>query len=85
MKLIRTESFKRDWRRLPQDIKPRARKALHLLVTDIKHPSLGIKKVQGTKTIWEGRVTLRYRLTFEIRKGALILRRIGSHKTMDIP
>ena len=85
MKLIRTESFKRDWKKLPQDIRPRAIKALRLLVTDVKHPSLRVKKVQGTKTIWEASVTLRYRLTFEIREGAFVLRRIGSHKTVEKP
>lgn len=85
MRLLRTERFKKDFRRLPVDIHTRAAKALELFVTNPRHPSLGIKKMEGAPGIWELRVTQGYRMTFQRLQGGLLLRRIGTHDILRQP
>ena len=55
------------------------RKAITNLVTDMRHPGLRVKKIQGTGGIWEARVSASLRITFEIRDDLIILRSIGPH------
>ncbi|MBU4299479.1 hypothetical protein KJ636_05570 [Patescibacteria group bacterium] len=43
------------------------------------HPSLRTKKVQGSKDIWEGRITKDIRFTFQMSGDTYIFRRIGKH------
>jgi len=43
------------------------------------HPSLRIKRIQGTKNRWEGSVTMKYRFTFEFLKDEVLFRTIGTH------
>ena len=45
------------------------------------HPSLGIKRIQGTQGIWEGRASDAIRFTFEKIEGGILLRNVGSHGT----
>jgi mRNA interferase RelE/StbE len=79
MQISRTERFKKAWKRLPETDKKSARKAILNLAVNISYPSLRAKKVQGTSTIWEARVNLRTRITFEISGDIIILRNIGKH------
>lgn len=47
---------------------------------------MGAKRIQGTPDIWEARVTMKYRLTFQIHDGSLYLRVVGDHdKTLKKP
>jgi len=63
-----------------------ARKAIENLLKDIKYPALRVKKIKGTKDIWEARVNISIRLTFQIEKELIILRNIGKHdETLDNP
>jgi hypothetical protein len=51
-------------------------------MTDPRHPSLHIKKIKGTRSIFEARVNDFYRFTFE--NGAnneIILRVVGPHNS----
>jgi len=85
MKLIFPESFKRDFRKLPETIKRRAEAALRLLVSNPHHPSLRVKKVKGEilkgySNIFEGRITRDYRFFFLIETDAYILLRCGRHE-----
>jgi mRNA-degrading endonuclease RelE of RelBE toxin-antitoxin system len=79
MQIGRTERFKKAWKRLPETDKKSARKAIFNLAVNINYPSLRVKKVQGTSTIWEARVSLRTRITFEMSSDKIILRNIGQH------
>lgn len=82
----RADSFVGDYLRLSPQIQRRVEKTIQLLVRDLQHPSLRAKRVQGTKSIWEARVTRRYRLTFEIRPGSVLrLRRVGTHDILKTP
>ena len=85
MKLARTARFARDFRSLPPDIQRRAAKQLQLLLDNPRHPSLRIKKMEGSQDIWEGRITKGYRFTFQVRNDTYILRRIGTHDILAAP
>ncbi len=85
MKVVRTEPFKRDFQRLPEEIKSRTEVALKLLLSNPHHPSLRIKKVRGEiikgyDNIFEGRITRDYRLFFLIATDAYFLLRCGRHE-----
>ena len=54
-----------------------------LLIENPRHPSLGLKKIKGHPSIWEGRVTKSYRFTFQISGEIYILRRIGIHGVLN--
>ena len=79
MKILRTDSFRRDYKKLPEKIKSQVQKALQLLVANLSHPSLRTKKIKSRENIWEARVTKDYRFSFEIRGDACILRRVSKH------
>jgi mRNA-degrading endonuclease RelE of RelBE toxin-antitoxin system len=79
MNFIETEHFRKAYKPLSDEIKARLKKALRQLSVNIRHPSLQVKKIKGTKDIWEARVSLDYRLTFQIVKDYIILRNVGHH------
>lgn len=79
MRIAKAERFDRAYRRLSLDDQRAAQKAIRLLEADIRHPSLQVKRVQGTPDIWEARVNLRCRLTFQIENDIILLRNLGEH------
>jgi len=51
-------------------------------MTDPRHPSLQIKKIKGTRSIFEARVNDFYRFTFEYgANNEIILRVVGPHNS----
>ena len=78
MKIKRTESFLKDYRRLPVEIQGQVDKQLGYLIQNPRHPSLHVKKLRGTDK-FEIRVSKGYRLTFRYADDVLELRRIGTH------
>lgn len=85
VKVLSTELFKRDFRKLPEEIKHRTEAALRLLLSNPHHPSLRINKVRGEiikgySNIFEGRITRDYRFFFLIKSNAYILLRCGRHE-----
>lgn len=79
MNFIETTRFKRAYKSLPDEVKIRAKEALRALAANMRHPPLHIKKIKGTKDIWKARVSLDYRITFQIIKDYFILRNVGHH------
>ena len=79
MKFLALRTFQRDYKKLPRHIQKETDNALRLLADNPRHPSLRIKKMQGTKGIWEGSVTMAYRFTFHLEGNTVVLRRIGTH------
>ena len=79
MNFIETSRFRKAYKSLPQEAKERVKDTLIKLSSDIRYPSLQAKKIKGTKDIWEARVSLDYRLTFEIFKNYIVLRHVGHH------
>lgn len=64
---------------MPLDIQKKVDKQLILLVNNFNHPSLYTKKIKGRQGIWEGRVDIHYRFTFEIIEDTIFLRVVGNH------
>jgi len=85
LKLAYTNSFKRDYRKLPEEEKKKLEKQLKFLLKDRDYPSLRAKKIKGHGDIWEGRISREYRFTFQIEGNYYILRRAGSHDTLKNP
>lgn len=85
MQLLRTERFKKDFKRLPTEIQDRVGKALELFVSHPRHPSLHAKKMEGAPDIWELRVTDSYRITFQFVQEGVLLRRVGTHNVLRQP
>ncbi len=86
MRIVRVETFIKDYKKLQSDLQKRFIKQLELFKKDIKHPSLGIKKIKGTGGIFEGRVSRSCRFTFHTEGGLIIFRRISDHdKTLKNP
>jgi mRNA-degrading endonuclease RelE of RelBE toxin-antitoxin system len=81
VKIRRTNSFLKDYRKLPEEIKPRVDKQLSLLLENPRHPSLRLNKLKGTQ-IFEIRINGGYRLTISYGENVLVLRRVGIH---DVP
>jgi mRNA-degrading endonuclease RelE of RelBE toxin-antitoxin system len=79
MKLRPTERFAKDYERLPEQLQRRVDKALGLLLANPRHPSLQIKKLKGSESRWEGRVSRQYRLIFTIAEDTYVLLRVGTH------
>ena len=85
MQIYRTARFKKDYQKLPEEIKKAAKQQLAFLLSNPDHPSLNMKKMQDPRNIWEARVTESYRFTFQIEKDSYILRKIGTHDILKKP
>jgi mRNA-degrading endonuclease RelE of RelBE toxin-antitoxin system len=85
MPLFRTERFKKDFQRLPAEIQGRVEKALELFLSDQRHPSLRVRKMEGAPDVWELRVSDSYRITFQFVAEGVLLRRIGTHNILRRP
>ena len=79
MRFIVTGRFREAYRSLPESLRKEADKALRLLADNPRHPSLRLKKIEGTPGIWEARVDRACRMTLQVSKDAFILRTIGKH------
>jgi len=85
MKLSFTKTFIRDYRKLPRELQDIVDKQLDLLLSNQRHPSLNIKKMNDPRNIWEGRATASYRFTFQIEGDIYVLRRVGAHDILKNP
>ena len=83
MIFIRSERFKRAFQSLPKEVQKKAVRALRLMAEDMFYPSLVVKKVQGYTGVWEARVDIKYRLTFQVEQKdgetTCILRNVDNH------
>lgn len=75
------ESFMEDYYpKLPGEIRKKLKKTISLLAENPRHPSLQSKPVTAAPGIYEARVDLDYRLTYERLPGDVLrLRAIGKH------
>ena len=79
MKVKAYAKFRGFYRKLPKAIRRKALRQIRKLSKNSRHPSLRVKKIQGTADIWEARIDLHYRMTFEIVDDTIFLRVIGHH------
>ena len=84
MRLIRTERFRRAYRKLDEPYRQLVKKALAQFLADRTYPGLRVKRIRGTDRIWEMRAGRDIRITFEFHQdqdgiNAIILRNVGHH------
>ena len=79
MRVAHTKNSRDDFQKLSLDLQEIAEKQFSFFINIPKHPSLGIKKIQGTEDIWEGRITKSIRFSFQTYEDIYIIRRIGGH------
>jgi mRNA interferase RelE/StbE len=85
MRFQTTRRFDKDYSGLPDEIKDNVCSKLRLFISNSRHPSLRIRKMEGTKKIWEMRVTSNYRITFQSVSDVVIFRRVGTHDVLRNP
>jgi mRNA-degrading endonuclease RelE of RelBE toxin-antitoxin system len=71
--------FKKKVQTLSPEMQKLLKKKLSLFVDNPKHPSSYSKKIQGTDRIFESRINLDIRFTWQFDGDDIILRNIGSH------
>lgn len=81
--IILTETFKKNYQKLPVQIQESFDKKLKLFEKDPTHPSLNIHRYKTMHGVWEGYVTRKYRFTFSSTLESYIFRNIGSHDIID--
>jgi len=85
MHIEATQTFIRLYKKLPEELKKKSKKAIELLQSNHNHPSLGHKKMAGQKDIFEIRVSKSYRLTYQKVGNTVYLRKVGTHDTLRHP
>ncbi len=83
MKYARTDRFKKAYAKLPSEIQAKVVKAFQLFQENPRHPSLGVKRVQGMPDVWESRIDIHYRFTFHYEEDVCIFRNIGPHAIVE--
>jgi len=78
-----SKRFKKEFKKLPQNTQKSFNEKLSLFLQNMLHPSLRVKRIQGTKDRWEGSVTMKYRFTFELIEDTIIFRAIGTHDILS--
>ena len=78
-----SKRFKKEYNSLPQEIQKAFDNKLALFLDNTTHPSLRVKRIQGTKQRWEGSVTKNYRFTFEFIENTVLFRTIGTHDILS--
>ena len=75
-----TRRFLKSYARLPRPVQEKIKKAITLLAEDPRHPSLQAKPIQGAPGIYEARVDVDHRMTYEREvDDTLVLRVVGRH------
>ena len=90
MKIQIAQRFKRSFHKLTKDEQQTFQKQIELLLQNPippYHPSLRIKKIQGTSEIFECRINRDIRMTWQYHQSEyILLRNIGKHdRTLKKP
>ena len=85
MKIEASKKFLKLYARLPAHIQSQARKTIEFLQQNPAHPSLEHKKMAGYENIYEIRVNINYRITYQKTGESAILRKIGTHDLLRTP
>lgn len=80
-----TKRFAADFIRLETLLQRRTEQKITLLSNNPRHPSLQVKKMVNQKNIYEARIDIHNRLTFEIHEGYILMRRVGTHEIYRNP
>ena len=79
-KILLSDRFVEMYKNLPEPIRKKINRQIQLLGEDPRHPSLQTKPIQGTNGIYEARVDIKYRFTYErLADDTLLLRVVAQH------
>jgi mRNA interferase RelE/StbE len=79
MQVLYSQRFRRSYEDAPPHIQQAFERRLTLLLQNLRHPSLRVKKYDATRGIWQARVDGGWRFYFTIEEGAYRLHDIISH------
>jgi mRNA interferase RelE/StbE len=79
MNLVISPLFKEKVTTFSPKVKELIKKKLELFMDNPKHPSLQSKKIEGKDSIFESRINLEIRFTWQYGEDCIILRNIGYH------
>ena len=83
MKLSYKPEFMSDYDLLPRHIQKRLNQKLKLLLDNLHHPSLRVRKIQGVvkgyQNVFEGSINMNYRFLFQIEGDIYVMLRCGTH------
>jgi mRNA-degrading endonuclease RelE of RelBE toxin-antitoxin system len=83
MKIIRTQRFLEDYRKLPPQVQRQTDRKLRYLAENLAHPSLRVKRVRKYENVYEGSINKDYRFLFLITSEGYLLLRIGRHDILE--
>jgi len=83
MQLIYTAHFKKDYKKLSDTIQKKTNEKIKLLIENLSHPSLRVKKVKKYQNVLEGRINKNYRFLFQITSKGYLFLRIGKHDILE--
>ena len=78
MRIALTDKAAKQYKKLPQHIQEKARKAFANLLQNPHYPSLNTKKMQDVER-FEARIDYHYRFTYEVETEQITIRTIGQH------
>ena len=79
-KVRSTPRFIKAYVKLPASVREKIDKALLLLAENPRHPSLQTKPIQNSGGIYEARVDINFRLTYErLSDDTLLIRYVAKH------
>ncbi len=70
MRALYSQRFQRSYDDAPPAIQPAIDRRIELLLGNLRHPSLRAKKYDEARDIWQARVTLGWRLYFQVEGDA---------------
>lgn len=85
MTVLRSKKFLKQYTQLPASLQKKVDRCLRLLVKNRRHPSIQARKMVNHDTIWEARVDLHTRITFQVSKDQITLRAVGTHEIYRKP
>jgi mRNA interferase RelE/StbE len=86
MRFYYSDLFKEKVQLLHPDTQKALKSKLELMDQNPKHPSLRTKKIKGSSDIYEARITMNHRMTWQYYNDGILLRNIGEHdKTLKNP
>lgn len=85
MHIEATHTFISLYKKLPEELKDKTKKAIKLLQENPGYPSLGHKKMAGQEDVFEIRITKNYRLTYQKIGSTVYLRKVGTHDLLRNP
>lgn len=78
MNLVISPRARKQLSKFPKNIQAKVNRQFHFLLVNYRHPSLRARKM-GSSKMFESRIDIHYRFTFQIEKNTIYVLTIGPH------